>query len=114
MGPQATRNVAVFFSCGAAQYARKRSKSGRPPRAPQAGVVVPDGPACTYPPPYIMPPCLLPHERRIRLYRTARPPQVQLVAPIVSILRRDHTQEGGPHERGRRRRPPRALAAVSP
>eukprot|EP00966_Prymnesium_polylepis_P314044 7257105-Prymnesium_polylepis.1 len=42
----------------------KEGSFGRPPRAPQAGVSVPDGPACTSPPPCIMPPRFLPHERR--------------------------------------------------
>ena len=43
----------------------KGAKSGRFPRAPQAGVAVPDGPACTSQPPCIMPPRLVPHDRRI-------------------------------------------------
>ena len=45
------------------QCAHRAPKSGRPPRAPQAGVVVPDGPACTSPPPCIMLACLARHER---------------------------------------------------
>eukprot|EP00966_Prymnesium_polylepis_P037268 865167-Prymnesium_polylepis.1 len=51
----ATRKVAVCFSCGAHDKA-KGGKNGRPPRTPQAGVAVPDGQACTSPPPCIMPP----------------------------------------------------------
>ena len=47
------RKVAVFSSFGAHNRA-KGAKSGRPPRAPQAGVAVPDGPACTSQPPCIM------------------------------------------------------------
>ena len=102
------QQVAVFFSCGAHNRA-KGGKIGRPPRAPQAGVAVPDGPACTSPPPCIMPPRLLPHERR----NPHCPPSPSPAHRADRVDRRDHT-EGGPHERGRRRRPPRALAAASP
>eukprot|EP00966_Prymnesium_polylepis_P064634 1498831-Prymnesium_polylepis.1 len=48
-------NGCSFFSCDAHNRA-KGGKSGRPPRAPQAVVAVPDGPACISPPPCIMPP----------------------------------------------------------
>eukprot|EP00966_Prymnesium_polylepis_P179190 4148488-Prymnesium_polylepis.1 len=57
-----------FFSHAARTIGQKEQKVGRPPRAPQAGVAVPDGPACTSPSTCIMlarlppPP---PHERRI-------------------------------------------------
>ena len=72
-------------------------------------MAVPDGPACTSPPPFIMPPRLLPHERR----NPHCPPSPSPAHRADRVDRRDHT-EGGPHERGRRRRPPCALAAASP
>eukprot|EP00966_Prymnesium_polylepis_P141064 3257315-Prymnesium_polylepis.1 len=59
-----TCKVAVLFSRGVHNRA-KAAKSGRPPRAPQAGVAVPNGPACTSPPPCIMLARLVPHECRI-------------------------------------------------
>eukprot|EP00966_Prymnesium_polylepis_P210578 4876102-Prymnesium_polylepis.1 len=64
MGPRhsATRSLLrtpsaplpVRFSHAACRTRAKAANSGRPPRAPQAGVAVSDGPACTSPPPCIM------------------------------------------------------------
>eukprot|EP00966_Prymnesium_polylepis_P317232 7329127-Prymnesium_polylepis.1 len=86
-----------------------RAKSGRPPHAPQAGVAVPDGPVCTSPPPYITLARLNPHERRI----PNCPPSPSPAHRADRADRRAQT-EGGPHARGQRRRPPRALTAASP
>eukprot|EP00966_Prymnesium_polylepis_P105258 2437704-Prymnesium_polylepis.2 len=60
------------------------ANSGRPPRAPQAGVAVPDGPVCTTPPPCSMPPRSLPHERRIP-HCPPSPQLLQLIAPLVPL-----------------------------
>eukprot|EP00966_Prymnesium_polylepis_P129492 2994360-Prymnesium_polylepis.1 len=56
---------------------------------------------------------LPPHERRIP--HCPPPPQVQLIAPIVSVgvMQRDHT-EAGPHARGRAAADRRATLAVAP
>eukprot|EP00966_Prymnesium_polylepis_P114293 2640847-Prymnesium_polylepis.1 len=54
-----------FFPHSARTDRAKGVKSGRVPRAPQAGVAVPDGPACKSPPPCVMLALLARHERRI-------------------------------------------------
>eukprot|EP00966_Prymnesium_polylepis_P129852 3002918-Prymnesium_polylepis.1 len=56
-----------------------------------------------------MPPRLLPHERRI----LHCPPSPTPAHRAARAARRDHS-EGGTHERGQRRRPPRALVAAPP
>eukprot|EP00966_Prymnesium_polylepis_P276723 6393364-Prymnesium_polylepis.1 len=56
-----------------------------------------------------MPPRLPPHERRI----PHCPPSPSSAHRADRVDRSDHS-EGGPHARGQRRRPPRALAAASP
>eukprot|EP00966_Prymnesium_polylepis_P027479 635274-Prymnesium_polylepis.1 len=109
----APRERLQFFSHAARtnSIGQREQKTDVPHAHHSAGAAVPDGPACTSPPPCIVPP---------RLARPPRAPNPALPALPKSspsraarAARRDHN-EGGPHERGRRRRPPRALAAVSP
>eukprot|EP00966_Prymnesium_polylepis_P209839 4860129-Prymnesium_polylepis.1 len=97
--------------CGAHNDNRaKAAKSGRPPGTPQAGVAVP---ATVRPaPPHHPASCWRVWSPTSAASRTARPPQVQPVAPLVPRSASPHRRR--PHARGQRRRSPRALAAESP
>eukprot|EP00966_Prymnesium_polylepis_P298059 6887084-Prymnesium_polylepis.1 len=82
-----------------------------PTRTTQAGVAVPDGPACTSPPPCSMPPRWVPHERHV-----AHCPPSQSPAHRAARAERCARTKAGPRvrQRRRRRRPLPALNTAPP
>ena len=87
----------------------KAAKSGRPPRAPEEGALVPLGTDCTPHPPCVIP---VPKTRQERRLTRAPPTQVQPAAP--DWRGGEQPNDGGARAPERRRRSRSARATASP